>query len=58
MTRYKKDFKFFDTEHQAKTFCDNENLNRYIRINHTATYTNWTSEDGKEKQYLAWYVHK
>jgi len=56
--RYKQTCKFFDTEDQAKTFCDNENKNSYIKKNHTATYTGWTSRDGSESKFVAWYVIK
>lgn len=54
--RYSMTFKFFDTEEQAKSFCDNENLNRYIRKNHPAHYTPWTSQDGTEHKFVAWYA--
>jgi len=56
--RYRKTFKFFDTEEQAKIFCNNENLNSYIRKNHEAHYTPWSSQDGTENKYIAWYVTK
>jgi hypothetical protein len=53
--RYRESFQFFDTEDQAKEFCDKENLNRYIKEHHPASYTPWTSKDGKEKAFVAWY---
>ena len=58
MKRYQKTFKFFNTEEQAKTFCDNENSKNsyYLRKNHPATYTTWTSMDGKEHKFIVWYV--
>ena len=56
--RYRMTFKFFDTEEQAKTFCNNENLNYYIRKNHTAHYTPWVSQDGRENKFVAWYATK
>lgn len=56
--RYRRTFKFFNTEEQAKVFCDNENLNSYVRKNHKAYYTHWNSLDGTENKYLAWYVIK
>ena len=56
--RYRMTFEFFDTEDQAKIFCGNENLNNYIRKNHTAHYTPWSSQDGKENKYVAWYATK
>jgi hypothetical protein len=57
-TRYRETFMFFDTEAQAKAFCDNENLNPYIRKHHAAGYTPWSSHDGTENKYIAWYVTK
>lgn len=56
--RYRSTFQFFDTEEQAERFCNNENLNSYIRKNHTAHYTRWSSQDGKENKFVAWYVTK
>lgn len=56
--RYRKTFKFFDTEEQSKIFCNNENVNTYIRKNHKAYYTNWSSQDSKENKYIAWYVRQ
>lgn len=56
--RYKRTFKFFDTEEQAITFCDKENQDYYIRKNHTASYTPWESKDGKENKFIAWYATK
>lgn len=56
--RYKMTFKFFDTEEQAEKFCNNENLNNYIRKNHKAHYTPWSSQDGTENKYVACYVTK
>lgn len=55
---YRKTFKFFDTEDQAITFCNNENLNRYIKKHHPAHYTSWSSSDGKENKFIAWYSVK
>jgi hypothetical protein len=51
-------FKFFDTEEQVKSFCDYENLNRYIKKHHPAHYTPWSSSDGKEIKFIAWYAVK
>lgn len=56
--RYRKTFSFFDTEEQARAFCDKENLNNYIRKNHKSYYTNWSSQDGTENKFVAWYVTK
>jgi hypothetical protein len=55
-TRYNMTFKFFDTEEQAKIFCDNENLVRYISKKHPAHYTPWSNESGTEKAFVAWYA--
>lgn len=54
--RYTMTYKFFNTEERAKIFCDNENLNNYIRKNHKAHYTPWSSQDGTENAYVAWYA--
>ena len=56
--RYKRTFKFFNTEDQARIFCDKENKSYYIRKNHTASYTPWKSKDGKESKFIAWYATK
>ena len=56
--RYKVSFKFFDTEEQAQKLCNNENTNYYIRKKHPAYYTPWTSRDGKEHKFVAWYYTK
>lgn len=55
--RYKTTFQFFDTENQAQEFCDKENQNYYIRKHHKASYTPWSSTDGKEHKFVAWYVY-
>ena len=52
--RYKRTFKFLDTEIQAQTFCNNENANSYINNHHKASYTPWSSRDGKENKFVAW----
>ena len=56
--RYKLTYKIMEIEEQVKAFCDNENLNPYIRKNHKASYTPWSSQDGKFDGYVAWYVTK
>jgi viroplasmin and RNaseH domain-containing protein len=58
MNKYRKTFKFFNTEEQAKTFCENTNkaASRYVRKNHAALYTPWSSTDGKENLFIVWYV--
>lgn len=57
--RYNKTFKFFDTETQAKEFCDRENRNcsDYIRKKHPAHYTPRRGKDGTENKFIAWYVY-
>lgn len=58
MRRYRKTFKFFDTEEEAKVFCDGENSCSYIRKHHPAHYTPWVSQDGTERKFIAWYATK
>lgn len=58
MNRYRKTFEFFETEDQAKMFCNNENVNKYIKKHHPAHYTSWSSSDGKENKFVAWYSVK
>jgi viroplasmin and RNaseH domain-containing protein len=56
--KYNLTYKFFDTEEQAKNFCDKENTQNsyYLQKNHPARYTSWTSTNGKENKFIAWYV--
>ena len=56
--RYNKTFKFFDTETQAKEFCDRENRNSsdYIRKKHPAHYAPRSGQDGTEHKFIVWYV--
>lgn len=56
--RYITTFQFFDTEDQAREFCNRENMNRYIKQHHKAHYTPWSSKDGRENKFVAWYVTK
>lgn len=56
MSRYKLTFKFFDTEKEAMLFCQYENLNSYIKKHHPAHYTTWSSQDGTENKFIAWYA--
>lgn len=56
--RYKRTFQFFDTEQEAKEFCDKVNTNRYVRIHCPAGYYPWTSNDGIEHKFIAWYSEK
>lgn len=56
--KYRKTFEFFDTEEQAQAFCDTENKSAspYVRKKYPAHYTPWSSQDGKEHKFIAWYV--
>ena len=54
--RYRLTFTFANTEEQAKIFCDNENKNAYIRKNHPAHYTPWSSQDETEHKFICWYA--
>lgn len=56
--RYRLTYEFFDTEEQAKNFCDNENKNRYIREHHRAGYTPWSNQDRTEHKFIAWHYTK
>ena len=56
--RYRLTFKFADTEGQAKAFCDmqNRSYSYYVRKNHPAHYTPWSSQDGTEHKFICWYA--
>lgn len=56
--KYRTTFDFFDTEEQAQVFCDKENKSAspYVRKKYPAHYTPWSSQDGKEHKFIAWYV--
>lgn len=58
-TIYITTFEFFDTEEQAKEFCETKNMNSsyYVRKNYPAHYTPWSSQDGTENKFIAWYVN-
>lgn len=58
MARYRKTFRFCETEDEAKRFCESENKNQYIRKYHPAYYTPWSSQDGKENKFIVWYFTK
>ena len=47
MKRYRKTFEFFDTEVQARAFCDKQNAlaSAYVRKKYKAHYTPWSSQD-------------
>lgn len=57
--KYTRTFKFFDTEIQAKEFCDSENKRNpyYVRKKYPAHYTPWNSQDGTEDKFITWYVN-
>ena len=57
--KYITTFEFFDTEEQAKEFCETKNMNSsyYVRKNHPAHYTPWSSQDGTENKFIVWYVN-
>lgn len=48
-------FQFFDTEQEAREFCDNENR-AHPRRKNRAHYTPWSSTDPRDTaQFIAWY---
>lgn len=57
MNRYRQTFQFAETEAEAKAFCDAENRagSAYKRKKYPASYTPWTSSDGKEQKFVCWY---
>ena len=57
MNRYRQTFQFFDTEAEARSFCERENRtgSAYKRNRYPAHFTPWTSADGTERKYIAWY---
>ena len=58
MKKYNLTYQFFDTEEQARAFCDRENANgtKWKRAKHKAHFTSWRSMNGKENKFIAWYV--
>ncbi len=50
-------FKFFETEQQAKEFCDEQNAKTttYMRKHHPATFTEWYSRNGVQDGFVCWY---
>lgn len=57
MKKYSMTFQFFDTEEEARSFCERENRtgSSYKCQRYPAHVTPWTSVDGKERKYIAWY---
>lgn len=55
--KYRYTFDFFETEDQAKAFCDgiNAEASLYARKRYPAHYTPWNSADGTEHLFIAWY---
>ena len=56
--RYRLNYKICNTEAEAKAICDSENKNYYKRKHHPAHYTPWSSSDGSETGFVAWYWEK
>jgi len=55
--KHRKTFEFFDTAEQAEAFCKgwNARQSRYMTQHHPAHFTPWTSQDGTEHKFIAWY---
>lgn len=58
--RYRNTFQFFDTEKEARNFCDKRNKisSYYVKKNHKSFYTPWSSSDGSENKFIAWFETK
>ena len=50
-------FQFVDTEADAVAMCQriNATQSRYMTKHHPATYTPWSSSDGKEHKFVVYY---
>ena len=59
MRRYTRTFQFFDTEEQAKSFCDRMNAlaTPYARKKHPAHYMLWESQNRQEHKFVVWYSY-
>ena len=59
MKKYRITFQFFNTEAEARSFCDAENKsgNAYKRKTYPATVTPWKSKSGSERRYLVLYYY-
>lgn len=57
---YSLTLELFDTESEAKAFCDqkNANANDYIKQNKPARYMPWDIFDGTEYKFAAWYWYE
>lgn len=57
--RYHRTYHIVKTEAEAIDFCHKENSSGsyYKRKNYPATYTPWSSIDGKETGFVCWYVY-
>lgn len=55
--KYRLEFKFVDTEEEAKDFCDKHQAqqNAYGKRKHKPHYTPWASTDNKEHKFVVWY---
>ena len=56
--RYNLWYIFADTEAEARTICEHENSigTAYKRRNYPASYTPWSSADGRENLFIVWTV--
>lgn len=56
--KYRPWFEIVDTEEQAIKLCKEENARGtcYKRKHHKATYTPWSSWNGKETGFIVWMV--
>jgi hypothetical protein len=57
MKKYRETFKLFDTEAEARSFCEKENTtgSAYKRNRYPATVTPWSNANKTEHGYIAWY---
>lgn len=56
MRKYRNTFEFVDTEQEAVKRCAviNSRYTAYMRKNHPASFTPWSSSDGKEQKFIVW----
>lgn len=57
MKRYNLTYEFFNTEEQARAFCERENASgtAWKREKHKAHFTQWTNSKQTERKFIAWY---
>ena len=55
--KYYRSFYFANTEGEARQAVErlNRNASPYMRRNHPAAYTPWTSLDGSQTLFCVWY---